>query len=83
VLTRDYNAMFARGDRWQGGRRIGRSVYLVVDDLGHLSISGGMFEPTYADAVDDDPEGLRPGSSDQIRPIELVLRDPGRLKSVR
>lgn len=52
VLTRDYNAMFARGGRWQGGRRIGRSVYLVVDDTGRLSTGGGMFEPTYADAVE-------------------------------
>ena len=52
MLTRDYNAMFARGGRWQGGRRIGRSVYLVVDHLGRLSTSGGMFEPTYADAVE-------------------------------
>jgi hypothetical protein len=52
VLTRDYNALFARGGRWQGGQRIGRSVYLVVDGIGRLSTSGGMFEPTYADAVE-------------------------------
>jgi hypothetical protein len=52
VLAGDYNAMFARGGRWQGGRQIGRSTYLVVDDIGQLSTSGGMFEPTYADAVE-------------------------------
>jgi hypothetical protein len=52
VLSRDYNAMFARGGRWRGGRRAGRSVYLVVDDAGRLSTTGGMFEPTYADAVE-------------------------------
>jgi len=51
VLARDYNAIFARGGRWQGGPRIGHSVYLVVDGIGHLSTSGSRFEPSYADAV--------------------------------